>query len=195
MYEDLFLKIGEYLTNKEKIALSMTSHVMDKLKYKFIYNEKVHVKKILDLSFINNFKFIDITGVTCMYPKAKYIYLQTYDAAIPPYVTHLTFDDAFNKSIDGYLPTSVTHLTLGYNFNQPINNVPASITHLTFGDSFNQPINKISQYITHLTFGEKFNHPINNLIPQTVTHLTFGNKFNHPIDNLINLYAKACHYR
>jgi len=68
----------------------------------------------------------------------NYVYFVATTTDIPPYVTHLTFDDNFNQPIKN-LPPSIIYLTFGRNFNQPIqNNIPPSVTHLTFGTWFNR---------------------------------------------------------
>jgi len=117
-------------------------------------------------------------------------------------ITHLTFGDDFNKSID-HLPNSITHLTFGNSFNQSIDKLPNSITHLTFGVCFNKSVDNLPNSITHLTFGEFFNKSVDHLpnsithltfdicfiksvnnLPSSITHLTFGDFFDNPVDNL-----------
>ncbi len=101
---------------------------------------------------------------------------------LPNSITHLTFGNNFNKSINK-LPSSITHLEFGNNFNRPVNNLPNSITHLTFGNNFEQSVDNLPNLITHLTFGHWFNLLVNNL-PNSITHLTFGERFNKCVDNL-----------
>jgi len=48
---DMIRKIGELLSDKEKMALTMTSIDMDQLKYVFIYYEKINICKIDKLPF------------------------------------------------------------------------------------------------------------------------------------------------
>jgi hypothetical protein len=91
---------------------------------------------------------------------------------LPASITHLTFDDYFNKPVSN-LPVLITHLTFGAYFNQPVDNLPASVTHLTFGSYFNQPVDNLPASVTHLTFGSYFNQPVDNL-PALINHLTFG---------------------
>jgi len=208
IYDDVILKISEYLLDKEKIALTMTSMKLDRMKYKFTYREKICVDQIFDLSYFENFECVELLILNRCPKKAKYIYLETMGRAyVPPFVTHLIFHDLFNYESNEYcIPPSVTHLTFGPIFNLSIKGrIPLSVTHLIFGCLFNQPIdNSIPHSVTHLTFGSFFDKPINgnipssvktlildggtnnsaNIIPSTITHLTLnfwnGLKINIP---------------
>ena len=122
---------------------------------------------------------------------------------LPKTITHLYFDDNFNKSIDSlqlpllthltfgqtfnqfiyFLPTSIIHLTFGQNFNQPINFLPSSITYIKFGSLFNQPINSLPSSITHLILGYVFNQSL-DFLPVSITHLSIGECFKQPINHL-----------
>jgi hypothetical protein len=214
MYPDAIFNIAEFLTDYEKISLSMTSIPMNKLKYIFIYRDRINFNKITHLPYYDNFEFIDL-GISdaepIKFPKSvKYIYCINFfdiyyygvthllfcapfnhpmgDRSIPVTVTHLTFDSSLNQCIENRIPSSVTHLTFGSNFNTPIkkNHIPQSVTHLTFGYWFNQPIkNCIPSSVTHLTFGNKFDMTVKNCIPKSVTYLTFGNNFNQSLKDSI----------
>jgi len=173
VYLDIFLEIGKLLTDKDKIYLSSSSKILIDLKCKFIYHEKINIKKIITLPYFNNFECVEINNNQDMYPKyAKYIHFVAYTIEIPPFVTHLIFGNNFNEPIKNIIPHSVTHLNFGCCFNQPIEELPPSITHLTFGVYFDQPIQHIiPRLVTHLTFGRMLKQPIDN-IPPSVTHLT-----------------------
>jgi len=182
---DIILKISEYLTNNEKIKLSMTSKSNDKLKYKFMYCDEIHIDKIINLSYFDNFECIRISNRKNKYPKnVKHIYFKAYSRFLPPLVTHLEFFYEFNLPI--VIPSTVIHLTFGEYFNHPIKNcIPSSVTHLIFGQEFNQPIiDCIPSSVTHLEFGWDFDQSIKNNIPSSVTHLKFGYEFNKSINNL-----------
>uniref|UniRef100_A0A6C0C821 F-box domain-containing protein n=1 Tax=viral metagenome TaxID=1070528 RepID=A0A6C0C821_9ZZZZ len=176
--DDIILKIGDLLLDKDKIAITMMAKRFDRLKYKFIYRQKMIYDRILPLSYFDNFECIELPRYQRIYPKSvKYVHFVARTTEMPPKVTHLTFGDDFNRSVENVIPSSVTHLTLGHYFNQPIT-IPSSVTHLTFKLHFNQPV-KIPSSVTHVTFGYSFNQPIE--VPSSVTHLTFGPKFNQPI--------------
>jgi len=212
--DDVILKISELLADQEKKRLTMISKLMNKLKHKMIYREKIDINRIINLSYFDNFECIQIYNQKISkYPAhVKYIYYKTntfvFSPIIPSKVTHLTFDDEFDGRLSNncvpssvthltfgicfsqplsYLPSSITHLTFGWNFNRPLcNNIPPSVTHLIFGNCFSQSIkNNIPSSVTHLTFGEHFNHPIKNNIPSSVTHLKFGSYFGHTLDDSI----------
>ncbi len=78
--------------------------------------------------------------------------------AIPPSVTHLTFENRFIRNITDHIPTNITHLTLGYCFAKYIANcVPPSVTHLTFKQTFDQHIlDNIPPNVTHLRLSKKY---------------------------------------
>uniref|UniRef100_A0A6C0CD03 F-box and FNIP repeat-containing protein n=1 Tax=viral metagenome TaxID=1070528 RepID=A0A6C0CD03_9ZZZZ len=192
--KDIGLQVSESLTNQEKIRFSMTSTYFNKLKYQFIYQNKINMARIRKLSYFNNFEFVEINdimqevGYANILPKnVKFICFSTGKTKIPQYVTHLTFIDKFNQSIANCIPNSVTCITFGHSFNQSIANcIPNSVTCLTFGHSFNQSIaNCIPNSVTRLTFGHSFNQSIANCIPNSVTHLTFGCSFNQSTTNCI----------
>jgi hypothetical protein len=187
-YLDIFFEVGKLLKDKGKMYLTMTSKLMDTLKYKFVYHRQMDIERIKGLSYIDNFECIRIANARDIRPKsAKCVYFDSRIAKVPSFVTHLTFTYGFDQQINGHIPSSVTHLTFGFNFNQPINGcIPLSVSHLTFGCNFNQAINGcIPSSVTHLTFGKKFNRPINGCIPSSVTHLTFGECFYQRIKNNI----------
>jgi len=178
IYDDIFIKIAKFLTDKEKITLTMSFKSADKLKHKFVYYEKIDIDTILSLPYFNNFKNINMSDLSHRCPKcAKHVF---FDMNVSPGsflkgkkdITHLTFGRFFNETIKDSIPLSVTHLTFGTDFNQPINNyIPSSVTHLTFGWFFNQSIDSISTSITHLVLDLFFSQSISK-IPPSVTHLT-----------------------
>uniref|UniRef100_A0A6C0C7R6 F-box and FNIP repeat-containing protein n=1 Tax=viral metagenome TaxID=1070528 RepID=A0A6C0C7R6_9ZZZZ len=185
IYSDIFLEIAKFLTNIEKIRLSMTSTEMDKLKRLFIYQDKVCIMKILNLPYYDNFEFVDIGydyqgSKKC--PKCvKYVNCVA-NGRIPEItmpinmITHLTCNSVFQGSLENYIPRSVIHLSINDHFDQSIKDcIPSSVTHLTFGGKINQIMRKcIPLSVTHLIFGDRFNEPIENCIPSSVTHLTFA---------------------
>ena len=104
----------------------------------------------------------------------EYFIYRNSDTEPIPYVTHLMFDDTFNREID--IPDTITHLIFGWRYNQPTT-LPPTITHLTFGGLYNQPV-ILPNTITHLTFGTFYNQPTH--LPSSITNLIFGEKYNQP---------------
>jgi len=190
--DDILLQIGDQLTDREKIRLSIISKNHQSLQHKFIYREKIKVRTIMYLSYFNNFERVELLDTYLLCPKfARYKYFFACTTNIPVQlidmnITHLTFADEFNRTIKDKIPLSVTYLTFGHKFNQPIeNNIPSSVTHLIFGRDFCNSIDTIPSSVTHLTFGDNFNRIIKNRLPKSVTHLTFGRSFNKKIKDSI----------
>jgi len=209
--EDIIIQISEFLSDREKIQLMATSKLLDNLKHKFTYCDKINIIRIYQLPYFDNFECVQISSTPYKYPKnIKHIYYESlkkftgegrdiYDIipssvtyltlgwsqflCIPvPSVTHLTlYGHLFIDTIK-FVP-SVTHLRMCDRINAPLNCIPSSVTHLTLGFYFNKSIkDKIPSSVTHLIFGDSFNKPIKYNIPSSVTHLTFGYYF----DQLIN---------
>jgi len=189
MYEDVVLKISEFLTSGEKIRWSATSITMNKLKYKFTYDEFTRSHEIIHLPFYDNFESIILSNIGHVPPKnVKQISFCANTNEVPLFVTHLFFSYPFEYGQPiKKLPHSVTYLYFGCYFNQPIDNcIPSSVTHLEFGKEFNQSIkNNIPLSVTHLTFDNYFDKLIKDHIPSSVTHLTLGYYFNHSIKNIV----------
>jgi len=184
---DIIFKISEYLTNKEKIYLSMTNKMIDALKRKFMYYDKIHLTKIINLPFFDNFKSVEISGASKLPKNVKHVYFLARFNDTPSSVTHLTF---LNGTIDKYyIPPSVMYLTFGSDFDQAIKDIPESITHLTFGTRFDSSIKYIPASVTHLTFGYCFNQSIEAIRTSSVKHLIFNHRFDQPIKNNIPLTA------
>jgi len=192
LYADIISKIGEHLTDQEKIYITATSKTMDKFKHTMLYDKKMHINMIKDLSYFDNFLNIEISDTIGRCPKySKNINFNARSTNLlsrNPFlcnikITHLDFDRRFNQSISNCIPLSVTHIRFGNDYNKPLlKSIPPAVTHLTFGDNFNQSIKDcLPASITHLTFGHKFNQSITNCLPLSITHLTFGYFFNQPI--------------
>src|SRR5687768_6913366 len=94
---DVAIKISEYLSDREKLRLAMTCIMMDKLKYKFTYCEKVNIHAISELSYFDNFESIEIFSNNIRpYPKCvKHIYFEADSDIIPQLVTRLNFSSRF----------------------------------------------------------------------------------------------------
>jgi len=186
--DDIVIRISAELEDKDKLALTMMSKRFDKLKHKMLFDKIIHVNKIAQLSYFNNFTRVEIDVENKLLPKkVKCIYFVASSDIIPWGVTHLMFAGWFNEPINKPIPESVTHLKFGFNFDQPIKDIiPNSVTHLTFGFNFDQPIKDIiPNSVTRLTFGYMFNKSIQNGIPSSVTHLKFGYWFRQSLTDYI----------
>src|ERR1700678_2473981 len=137
--------------------------------------------------YCNEYCYDKIVDIIDKGYKFKWISFFTDNINIPNCITHLTFNDIFNKNIKECILNSVTHLTFGIDLNQDIKEcIPNSVTHLTFGRDFNQDIKEcIPNSVTHLTFSGDFNQDIKGCIPNSVTHLTFDRDFNQDIKGCI----------
>jgi hypothetical protein len=183
----------------------MTSKMMDDLKYKFTYDEKIHIDKINMLSYYNNFINIEVDDIICNCSQINHCdnilnvpeivthltIAQRYEynnqnIIIPFIVTHLTIDYWLDVTLKFHALPKITHLTFDKSFDRSIiDRIPNSVTHLVFGRKFNRPIKDIiPNSVTHLKFGFCFNQPIKDYIPESVVHLTFGYAFKQSLDNL-----------
>uniref|UniRef100_A0A6C0CAG4 F-box domain-containing protein n=1 Tax=viral metagenome TaxID=1070528 RepID=A0A6C0CAG4_9ZZZZ len=200
---DIILEISNYLSDKEKIRLTTTCKLFNKLRHQMTYHRKIKLSKIRHLPYFNNFESVILSDETSKFPKAVKrieisgisIQLRSLFERIPSSVTHLAFNKNFRAQINIPIPKSITHLTFNKYFDNPIVGIiSSSVTYLTFGQYFNQSIKgNIPNSVTHLKFGLDFNQPIENSIPQLVTHLTFGYFFDQPIAN--NLPQSITHLK
>jgi len=182
---DMILKISEFLTDREKITLTMVCVLMDRFKYKFTYCEKINICNTYLLPYFDNFEYVQISATPDKYPKKlKHIFYEEYGNIyddIPPSVTHLTLD--WGQEMHKKVP-SVTYVTMhGFIYPSTLIDIP-SVTHLEICVSRNTSINKkyIPSSVTHLMFGKCFNQRLENCIPSTVTHLKFCASFNMSMD-------------
>jgi hypothetical protein len=211
---DIFSYICNFLKDIDKIHLTTTSNIMNQFKNKLLFTGYISEKRIRDLPFFDNFRYVKIDCTCIRVPKnIKKLFvkcsLECTHESVP-----LNFDTLsiirlswFQVSIRNppkhtcdrnmvifsqcyifqrvIIPNTVAKLMFGRYFNQPVNYIPRSVTHLTFGESFNQVVSKIPNSVTHLYFGVSFNQSIEGLIPNSVIHLEFGYSFNKLIPGQI----------
>ncbi|CAJ1360496.1 unnamed protein product [Effrenium voratum] len=101
---------------------------------------------------------------------------------LPVGLSHLTFGDAFNQSLEGVMLPRLQSLTFGSSFNQPLQGVrfPETLQSLTFGLSYDQAMEGVTlpPSLQSLTFGFRFNRSIQNFrVPMHLKSLTFGWSF------------------
>lgn len=204
----MIIEICEFLTDGEKIKLSMVSKMMNHIKCKLTYYEKQDIKNIIDLPYFDNFVYVEISKKTNTCPKfAKYVRYNKNNPCtlkkLPLSVIHLRFYNKFAGSLYK-IPSSITHLKLGskfyrYNTFPEVVNIthlrifsctyfknvwiPPSVKHLKIYN-FDRAIEKcIPESVTHLTLVYKYlNMP--TYIPTSITHLYFHDKFDSLISNL-----------
>lgn len=193
---DVIVEISKRLTDKDKIALTMSSKKMDVFKKEFTYNEVTDLKKIENLPYFDSFEKIHISFAPYflyrrliskkMLPiSVKQVY---YTFCPPDTIDFNNVRDSMRRVLlECWLPDVITHLT--YDCDKTIllpYDIPLSVTHLTFSDIFNKSIdNCIPPSVIYLQFGCSFNHAINNCIPESVQHLIFGGAFDKCIRNNI----------
>lgn len=185
-----------YLDDEDKLNFISCSKMLNSQKTKLRFNEERDCyAEDQDKWYFNCLTHIKISEIFEFPTSTKYfsIYFSTYTwklSFIPDFITHLEFDDEFDKSIENLIPSSVTHLIFGKEFNKPIkNHLPVNLTHLTFGDKFGQSIeNAIPKSVIYLKFGSFFDKPIasaENNLPENLQHLEFGCDFGQQIKNNI----------
>jgi len=167
IYYDAIFKISEFLTDEQKIKLTMTSKAMNILKYKFMYHDVTSVTKIMHLTYFDNFENVTVYDQQKCPKYAKHVTLisSTLQPILKNYltcITHLIFWDHFDDTIQDKIPPTITYLKFGYLFNRPVeNNIPPSVTHVVFGRRFNQPINKLS-LVKEITLHKNYSLPISD---------------------------------
>jgi hypothetical protein len=202
---DIYLIISDYIHDKDKIAMSMVSREMNKLKYVFIYVDEISFEKIRCLLYFNNFIYVRLNkkyppGQYNILPlNCKHIHVMYSDIDIPWFQTsngksvkikHISFGDGFdgfNSNIEIKIHhicfASNARLTFGHQYNHSFSTIlPPNITHLEFGFGFYRCINPlVLTNIKYLKFGTCFDQPINFSSLKHLTHLIFGLNFNQPI--------------
>jgi len=178
----------------------MISKSTDELKYKFIYSDKINVKKIIELPYFDNFENVAINNYGDVQPnRVKYIHFKATDTNIPSFVTHLKFDCNILHNIN--IPLSVTHLSLKQI--SDISNIPRSVTHLATENlryqSTNYNLPSVTHYtyygsghawllehlpsVTHLVSNRDFGAYRRLKMPETITHIYFDDEMIDPIPN------------
>lgn len=150
-------------------------NVLEYLELGCKFNQPIPLTSVVCL--IMGYKFNqNIEHMTCITHLTVGYTFDVIKYKIPPFVTHLTFNNGFNKPLHNIIPPTVTHLTFGNHFNHPIDGqIPDSVTHLTFGCRFAHQIHdRIPTSVKHLEIGSGFGKIVNDCIPLSVTHLTLN---------------------
>jgi len=197
--EDNILKISEYLSDYDKINLSMISKLLIVLKYKYAYVDKIHVDKIIMLPFYHNFRSVEITNLINknMPSNVNNVYFVAKNNLVPSIVTHLTIckwssmyiqeNIISNEHILNKLDTynhQIKWCTMFFKRNTIFIRVARYEKAIYFEKAEYDIANKIQLKITHLSFETNHDNLIRG-IPKTVIHLIFGDRFNQSIHQLI----------
>lgn len=198
---DLQTQISKHVNDKEKIAISMISKEMDKLKYIFTYVDEVSFEKIQNLSYFDNFMCVRLdkifpSGQHNILPlNCKYIHIMHNDTDIPLFQTsdgkkveikHISFSGMFDGRIEFKMDHTCfaqdAYLTFGYGYNCSFSTIPSNVTSLDFGSTFCRQINPFTiAYVKYIKFGTRFDQPIDFSSLKYLTHLIFGLCFNQQI--------------
>ena len=166
--------------NKDTCYLMMTCR--DLLKCKFLYHEKIAIRKIIGLHCYNYFSNVVIDDFTesNTWDKKRSIYISHFiniskwDKQLPMYISHFTIDGIW-ASMNIEIPLSVTHLNFKsyFDYFNPMN-IPTSVTHLklSYNSGYDVFLKNIPSSITHLTLNGMYYQKDLDSIPKTVKYLT-----------------------
>jgi len=131
------------------------------------FHEMINIDKIKNSLWFDNFTKVTINE----------------KVNLPINITHLTFDNNFNESINGYVPSTVTHLTFGKNFNQKL--VTYYPIDYDLAAKYSLMLDSPEKYATEIELFKKEHKYIGKApdyhVPNGVTHVVFGEHFNQDI--------------
>jgi hypothetical protein len=102
---------------------------------------------------------------------------------LPSTLTHITFNDEFDKSVDN-LP-HLLYLKFGDQFNKSVDDLPSSLKYLIFGKDFNQLVDCLPNNLVCLEFYSKYNASFSqviNILPISLTNLILPHAYIRPIN-------------
>lgn len=194
---ELFIKITDYLGNRDKLNLIECSKELYRFRNLLRFHDMIDLSCIIKYEYTHHFTNVcvnlgekttpeDLTHIpkTVTHLIFGWYFNQPLGTSIPIGVRDLTFGWCFNQPLESSIPRDVRYLTFGYNFNQPLGeSLPDTITHLRFGAQFNQPLGtSIPRDVRYLTFGEHFDQPLGTSIPFGVVHIAFGWRFDQELE-------------
>ena len=101
LHVDITAHICYYLSDKEILSLSATTHNFKSIKFRVTFYTQMRIKDIINLPYFDRFCNIIVENLT---------------KPVPKYISHLTFGTCFDQTIKDYIPDSVTHVTFGVCF-------------------------------------------------------------------------------
>ena len=183
-YPFLMRIFNKLLTDKEKLNLIVNKFIYDN-KHRLKFNEQHYIHSMNG----NEWYFNCLTNI-----KIDHL----FNMVIPSSVTHLTFGENFDTSIENCIPDSVTYLTLGEGhspkldisiFNQEIKgNLPRNLIYLYLGSNFRKSINCLTEncpFLEHLELAPSYYEKINSL-PNSLKYLTCSGMFYKINKHVIN---------
>uniref|UniRef100_A0A6C0C7E9 F-box domain-containing protein n=1 Tax=viral metagenome TaxID=1070528 RepID=A0A6C0C7E9_9ZZZZ len=175
--KDAMLKICSFLPEKDRVYLTMITTTFGILRSEMLYSKKVRFDKIKDLSYFDNFESVQLLSPTDRTPKfAKFVYYEASTHDIPLNVTHLSFAEGFNESIQEIIAPTVTDLEFSWDFVQPVHDCkPATVKNVTFGYYFDKGTEEI--FGVHHLIGMNHNDHQLDALPITIVHVTYRRYF------------------
>lgn len=172
---DVYRYLAQYLSDKDRFYLMITSKDMEKLDLTFD-QEHPHIK-IFKSSFYHNFTNVafanEIHYMNHIMPWPKKLNRLYYAHQGNSHIRYKKFENVT-------LPTTITQIIFGPDFNGYIKcDIPTSVTYVRFGHIFNQPLKCLAPSIIHLSLDGKYDHSIKDAT--SITHLTItgvASKFN-----------------
>jgi hypothetical protein len=195
--KDILIHVCIFLEDIDKINILLTSCSINKIKTKIYFNNKIHIKKILNHICYNRFTNI-ITDNVYNFPLniKKLEFYNNFDkdilskSIIPNSITRLKFNRLFTSLIlPNCIPDSVTDLIFEkFTLDLQINSIPKSVISLKFGEFFGRYSYEDDIYdytkiipnsVKYLTLGNFFDLEaiVPGFIPNSVTHLIFAENF------------------
>jgi len=167
--EDVFVRTSKWLSDRDKIMLTMTCMLLNPLKHKFMYEKVVNYEKITNLSYFDNFQNVSVTQEDYMRPKyAKSIH---YDARTVTEVANI--------------PRGITHITLGNIWSAKWHHMLETVTHLIFRCQIKELFpNLIPPSVTHLELYGKFDKSVGDHLPCKLISLKI-----HDVDQKIEFLS------
>jgi len=201
IFDDIFIKISEFLSDKDKIRLTTTSTKMNKLKFVFTYVDKIKINLICNLPYYDNFQNIS----TNYCDTGKFLHpwdplLLSWAIAGNNLLHLLNKGKVPNKMKYHHFTTNVIDIAAcdlklqhheslffdetKYDLYVPLKNMSYNITHLTISKLHDEILDYIPNTVTHLFFGEDFNQSV-PILPHSVIHIEFDDNFNQPIKGIL----------
>src|SRR5690606_32944423 len=146
---DILGYLTEFINNRDKCCFMMTCKNISGCE--FFFRELIMTDKIINSQWFDRF---------------TNIFINKEIGILPSFVTHLSFNLHFNKSIKDKIPGSVKYLAFGEDYDYLVRgNFKGELSYEEYDNNKLFYQNDIPLNITHLRLGPFFSHSINNFIP------------------------------